>query len=709
VSTERIAVTGVGAVSALAVGARATFERLLSGERAVTPLSLFDPGATRCRIAAEVKGLDVTAIAPRELASRFTRSDALALLAAREALADAGAAELPGTFGLAIGATTGGMFETENDLIAKPDAPLAVRALRLLSHPLSATAELLTAVLPGVVQSSTVCSACSSSAVALVRAAALLGSGAVDRVLAGGTDGLSRLTFLGFDSLGALDPEPCRPFDVSRRGLNLGEGAAFLVLERESVARARGANVLAFLSGGAITAEAHHITHPEPSGMLAAALLRRALERAALSPADIGYVNAHGTGTQQNDAMEALALRAVFGDDIARVAVSSSKAQLGHTLGAAGALEAVISVLSLERGVAPPTAGLENPEDPALLHVMGGARAFSAPAAVSCSFGFGGTGSVLVFEGPESAPRPLAARSPARVVVTGRFAIGREERDSDPSTQLNPERSRRFDRGAAWPALASSVLLERARLSPAGVSIVLGTAYGSVERSVRFLLRAIASGARMVSPAEFPHLVASAASGNVSIYASLTGPALTVVAREAAHEESLATAALLLSDGHAAAAIAGVISPPDPISDAVLGGPGRPRVEGGGFVLLETDVSAASRGVPVLAELVGTWSLASLGETSAPDGPPAPRSITRSLVLEGELSDAARAWLDASSWGTCPRVSALEGGFHEAVTALATARALDQLAAGEQDEILIANGPTSALHLCLLRAAAERP
>lgn len=705
-STERIAVTGVGAVSALAVGARATFERLLLGERAVTRLSLFDPGATRCRIAAEVRGLDLVAIAPRELASRFTRSDALALLAAREALADAGVSECSGALGLAIGATTGGMFETENDLIASPDAPLAERAVRLLSHPLSATAELLSAVLPGVVQSSTLCSACSSSAVAIVRAAALLRTGAVDRVLAGGTDGLSRLTFLGFDSLGALDPEPCRPFDASRRGLNLGEGAAFLVLERESLARERGANVLAFLGGGAVTAEAHHITHPEPSGMLAAALLGRALERAGLSPADIGYVNAHGTGTQQNDAMEALALHAVFGDAVARVAVSSSKAQLGHTLGAAGALEAVISVLSLERGLAPPTAGLEHPEDPALSHVVGAARAFSAPAVVSCSFGFGGTGSVLVFEGAESPPRALEAPSPVRVFVTGRFAVGAAERDADPSQRLNPERSRRFDRGTAWPALASSSLLEAAALSPSGVGVVLGTAYGSVERSVRFLLRALGSGARMVSPAEFPHLVASSASGNVSIYAGLTGPALTVVDRTGPHEESLATAALLLRDAHASAAIAGMVSPPDPISDAVLGRPLRKRVEGGGFVLLETEASAASRGVTPLAELAGVWSLA-LPAARAPLGFPAPRSAGRSLVLEGELSDSAREFLAASSWAATARESALEDGFNEAVTALATARAVERLVAGDHDEILIVNAPGPVLQLSLLRAAEE--
>jgi 3-oxoacyl-[acyl-carrier-protein] synthase II len=702
VSTERIAVTGVGAISALATSARATFTRLLAGERAIEPISLFDPGGTRCRIAAEVSGLDVEAIAPRALAGRFTRSDALALLAAREALADAGVGENPGRLGLAIGATTGGMFETENDLIQHPDAPLSTRAARLLSHPLSATAELFGAILPGIVESSTVCSACSSSAVALVRAAAMVRAGTIERALAGGTDGLSRLTFVGFDSLGALDPEPCRPFDVSRRGLNLGEGAAFLVLERESTARARGATILAFFSAGAVTAEAHHVTHPEPSGALAADLLRRALARAGLSPDDVGYVNAHGTGTQQNDAMEARALRAVFGEGVGSVAVSSSKAQLGHTLGAAGALEAAIAVLSLERRLAPPTAGLLQPEDALISHVAGAARAFSRRGVVSCSFGFGGTGSVLVFAGEDSPPpQQLSANKTARVVVTERFAVGRAERDTDPSTQLNPERSRRFDRSAAWPALASSVMLERARLSPAGVGVVLGTAYGSVERSVRFLLRALDAGARLVSPAEFPHLVASAASGNVSIYSGLTGPALTVVDREAPSEHSLGTASLLLRDGHASATIAGAVSPPDPIADAVLRDPVHQRVEGGGFVLLETAASAAARGATALAELVSVRAVALPG---APFELPPPTAAASARVLCGRLSEPALAYLDASRWGECARESSAEDGVHESLTAFAVARAVDRLAAGDAREILIASGVSSVIHLVWLRA-----
>jgi 3-oxoacyl-[acyl-carrier-protein] synthase II len=702
---ERIAVTGVGAVSALATSAEATFERVIAGDRAFGPVSLFDPGATRCRIAAEVKGLELTSIAPRAELARYTRSDALALLAAREALAQAGGES--GRLGLVVGATTGGMFETENDLLASPDAPLSVRAARLLSHPLSATAELLSLALPGVVHSTTVCSACSSSAVSLVRAAALLRMGAVDRALAGGTDGLCRLTFIGFDALGALDPEPCRPFDVARRGLTLGEASAFLVLERESVARARGAHILAFLSGGAVSAEAHHITHPEPSGSSSAELFSRALAQAGITPAEVGYVNAHGTGTPQNDAMEARAFHAVFGAEAGNVAVSSTKAQLGHTLGAAGALEAVMSVLALERGLAPATVGLEQPEDVALGHITGKPRVFTRPVAVSCSFGFGGTGSVLVFESAASERRgPVEARA-VRSFVTASFCVGEKE-SADPLSALSPERSRRFDRGAAWAALASTTLLERARLSPSGVAAVLGTAYGSVERSVRFLLRATEAGARMVSPAEFPHLVASGASGNVSIYAGLTGPALTIVDRDGALEESLNTAAALISEGHAHAAIVGTVSPPDPVIEAALasaGGGGDSsiaRAEGGAFVLLESAESVALRRATAIAEFVGAWAVQLPVE--GPLALPPPKISTRARVLTAAMSDAATAYLDGSAWGDCVRVSVLADGFHESLAAVAVVRALSLIETHGVDEVLIASAPSTTLHGSLFRA-----
>ncbi|HSU40680.1 MAG TPA: beta-ketoacyl-[acyl-carrier-protein] synthase family protein, partial [Polyangiaceae bacterium] len=559
---ERVAVTGIGAVSALGTGADATFDAVIAGRRGFGAVTLFDTADARCRIAAEVHALDPELVASPEEAADFSRTDSMALVAAAEALARAGARD--GRLGVILGGTTGGMFETEQALLAGPlDRIDPRRAARLLSHPLDLTTERIARLAGGAHRRSTLCAACSSSALAIAQGLAWLRAGSVDCVLAGGADGLCRLTFFGFDALGALDNEPCRPFDGRRRGLGLGEGAAFLCLEREGAARARGAEILGFLSGAAAGAEAHHITHPEPSGAHAAELLLRALATAGLEPSDIDYVNAHGTGTVQNDAMEARALHAALGEAAARVLVSSTKGHVGHTLGAAGALEAVITVLAIHRGIVPATAGLETPEDPTLCHVVGAARRAPLRAAASCSFGFGGTGAVLVFE---SATTPLRIRSDARVervVVTGIAGVGPAGEltsgnvehlldaaastpggrlDPGPIKLLDPERSRRFDTNAALVTQLAGQALARAGVGPSGVGVVAGTAFGSVERSVRFILRAAERGVRRANPAEFPQLVASAASGNASIYLGLTGAALGVSDGATSAETAVATA-----------------------------------------------------------------------------------------------------------------------------------------------------------------------
>jgi 3-oxoacyl-[acyl-carrier-protein] synthase II len=207
-SFPRVAVTGLGVVSALGLHANATFSRLLSGERGIRPLALFDPLDARARVAAEILGLDVAAIAPVG-AQGWSRTDAMALVAAREAL---GSSSPSGTrLGISVGGTTGGMLETEAGLLEGPlDRIDPGRVRRLLDHPLDRTARRLAGVL-GARTHATLCAACASGAIAIARAVHWLTSGRVDRVLAGGADGLCRLTFFGFDSLGALDPEPCRP------------------------------------------------------------------------------------------------------------------------------------------------------------------------------------------------------------------------------------------------------------------------------------------------------------------------------------------------------------------------------------------------------------------------------------------------------------------------------------------------------------------
>src|SRR6185503_17967538 len=404
------------------------------------------------------------------------------------------------------------------------------------TDPLCATTERLARAFGAGALRSSVCAACASSAIAVVQAMDWVRQGRVDVALAGGADALCALTFFGFEALGALDPEPCRPFDLLRRGLSLGEAGAFLVLEREGHARARAARILAFLSGTATGAEAHHVTHPEPSGERAAELVGAALRSARLRPDDIDYVNAHGTGTLPNDRMEAKALRAALGDGASRAFVSSSKGQLGHTLGAAGALEAAVTVLALSRGEVPPTAGLRAPEDPTLRHVVDQGVRAPLRAALSCSFGFGGTGAVLLFENAESPAREQASAS-TRVVVTGLAAFGargihtglslatylEHEPNApsaplaiDPLTLLDSERSRRFDRPTALVTAVVERALVEAKLDSRGTGLVVGTAFGSVERSVRFVTKAVRGGPRVASPAEFPHLVVSAASGNAS-------------------------------------------------------------------------------------------------------------------------------------------------------------------------------------------------
>jgi len=254
-------------------------------------------------------------------------------------------------------------------------------------------------LLGGAHRRSTLCAACSSRALAIAQGLAWLRSGEVDCVLAGGADGLCRLTYAGFGALAALSPEPCRPFDARRNGLNLGEGAAFLVLEAEAHARARGARIRAFLDGYGVAADAVHMTGPDRQGRGAARAMQAALRDGGRSAGDIGYVSAHGTATPFNDLMEGKAFALVFG--AAPPPTNSIKSALGHTLGAAAALEAIACVRTLETGLVPPTPGLEtmDPEIP-LDVVRGQAREVRPRVVLSTASGFGGTNAAVVLSAP---------------------------------------------------------------------------------------------------------------------------------------------------------------------------------------------------------------------------------------------------------------------------------------------------------------------
>lgn len=526
----RLAVTSVGWVSALGVGSAACFRRLLDGEIGVKPLGEKQvPFDSRDALPWDFFSQHAVGLVPN-LPKRGgeARAVQLALLAAGEALessGDSGNADL--RWGLSVGTTAAGMLEAEALLATLAQhEPTPENRAHFAAYPLDSLVNALQrTLLPQAIRSATVCSACSSSSVSIIQGARWLQQGLVDRVLVGGAEALSFLTLSGFQSLGVVDAAPSRPFDRSRSGLNLGEAAAFLVLQREdSLEQAP----LAYLSGWAHGAEAHHITRPEPSAGRVLSLMQEALARAGRAPAAVDYVQAHGTGTPLNDQMEAEALARLFGVDFEAPKhsqlgplVASCKGQLGHTLGAAGAVGAVISALSLGGGKCPRQPKTDS-EFPLNFAAPPGAQASRAPQVVMTSaFGFGGADAVLVFE---ASGLSSAARAPR----TQRVRLHPpKQSDEQAIEKLDPEKSRRFALDAAQIAHATELVRTQATVKPSAEGLVVGNALCSMQRTAAFLSRA-ARSPRFAAPAEFPHLVPSSLAGLAAVYHALTGPCVTV-------------------------------------------------------------------------------------------------------------------------------------------------------------------------------------
>lgn len=397
-----IVVTGVGAVTPYGWGVPALWEGLARCVPAISTFTRFDAGRHRTKLAAEVP-LDGGPASPRRRASL---ADRYAVASAREAIAAArlDAATLRDTAGVFFGSSTGGMLESEwfyEALVAGRRARPGLLASQQLNAPGDAVAR--DAGVLGPVE--TVSSACASGAMAIGAALRSMRRGEIDVALAGGSDSLCQLTYAGFNSLRSVDEAPSRPFRADRMGLSLGEGAAVLVLETAERAARRGAEPLAVLAGESATCDAQHMTAPHPEGEGAREAIRRALADAAAVPAEVDFVNAHGTGTPLNDAAEAAALRSVFGDRVGRLPVTSTKAAIGHLLGSAGAVEALVTVLCLVRKEvhAMPDGGRPDPSL-GLDLVLGRPRRLDrALCAVSTSLAFGGANAALVFRGEAAA------------------------------------------------------------------------------------------------------------------------------------------------------------------------------------------------------------------------------------------------------------------------------------------------------------------
>jgi 3-oxoacyl-[acyl-carrier-protein] synthase II len=401
-------ITGIGVVSSIGTGLRAFWDALSEGRCGIGEVSLFDTSGYRGRPGAQVRGVDpndavshAPACGVRFRKSRLSRCDILGLMAACEALTDAGyeRCRIPSDrVSVVMGAGGGGLLSGEafrkqvfNKQRARPSllVPFTAGAFTNAVAWLAGSTGVL----------STISTACSSSATAIGIAGDLIRSGRADVVITGGSEALSETTFSGFNSLRAVDEVPCRPFDLNRKGISLGEGAAVFVVEALEE-RFCESPPYAEIGGYGITADAYHATAPAPDGLCVGRAIEDALRAADVSPDDIGYINAHGTGTRANDLAETNAIKAVFGPRAYDVPVSSTKSMVGHCLGAAGALETAASILPFMRSVVPPTVNYETPDPECDLDYVPnkGRTVDGVNAVLSNSLAFGGNNTALVLK-----------------------------------------------------------------------------------------------------------------------------------------------------------------------------------------------------------------------------------------------------------------------------------------------------------------------
>ena len=398
---RRVAVTGIGVVSAAGLTAAQFWETLAAGRSAIGPIRLLDTATLRFHNGAEAYDFDPARhFEPKEL-DLLDRFAQLGVVAAREAVRDAGvewSAALRERTAIVTGNCNGGQTtEDEGFVDLYRHNRSRVNPMTIPRTMGNAAASRISVEFGITGPSYTISTACASSSHAIGQAFWLVRHGLAELALTGGSEAPFSLGNLkAWEALRVVSPDTCRPFSKDRRGMILGEGGAMLVLEPLEAARARGARIYAEVVGLGMSADAHHITQPSVDGPARA--MRAALADAGIAPEQVGYINAHGTGTLANDPTEAAAIKLVFGGHTARLAVSSTKSMHGHALGAAGALEAIATVLALRHGLLPPTANFTAPDPACDLDVVPNApRAAQIDYALSNSFAFGGLNAVLAF------------------------------------------------------------------------------------------------------------------------------------------------------------------------------------------------------------------------------------------------------------------------------------------------------------------------
>jgi 3-oxoacyl-[acyl-carrier-protein] synthase II len=403
---RRVAITGLGAVTPLGLDAQSTWEAAVAGRSGVGFIEAFDASAFPVRIAAEVKGFDPTTVAPPKEVRRMEQNVLFAVAAAQEAWTEAALGEVdPARVGIVVGSAIGGLPGiVEQHSVLNERGPDRVSPFFIPSVLVDTASGQIAIQLGLRGPNYAPVSACATGSTAIGEAAEMIRRGVADAVLAGGTEScMHPLILAGFCAMRGLvaeDVDPTvasRPFDATRAGFVMGEGACILVLEELAAARARGATVYAEVLGYGASNDAHHLAQPDPDSIGVAEMMSAALERAGVAPERVGYVNAHGTSTPLGDLAETKAIKQVFGDHAYRMAISSNKSMIGHLFGAAGAVEALVTALTIHHGVIPPTINLHHPDPECDLdYVPNVARTAEVRTGLSNSMGLGGHNACLI-------------------------------------------------------------------------------------------------------------------------------------------------------------------------------------------------------------------------------------------------------------------------------------------------------------------------
>ncbi len=567
-----IAITGEGIVSAIGLDKEEVVQSLLDKKTGIGEMKHLQSAHQEL----PVGEVDLSNGQMKEMLGipsnvMMSRTSLLGMLAIRQALQDAGmdketlqamTGERKPRIVLVSGTTVGGMDMTELCFDKVEDK----RSLEFLRHHDCGSSTQVMADHFGIFDEvTTLSTACSSAANAIMLGARLLKAGEADIVVAGGTEALSRFHLNGFNSLMILDHEPCRPFDASRAGLNLGEGAAFVVLESEQAAKARGTEPHAYLTGYGNACDAFHQTASSENGEGAYLAMKEAIETAHLQPTDIQYVNAHGTGTPNNDQSESVSLKRIFGDKMPPV--SSTKSFTGHTTSASGSIEAVICILAMQHHFVPANLGWKHQMESGITPTMGESNV-QLEHVVCNSFGFGGNDSSLVISAhPTQQGEEEHKSSPINVVA--KVEITSADQLSDIRKYVKPMEARRMGK-----IMKSSLLSSLEALSQAGIetpdAIITGTTYGCMENSELLLRQIQEEGEEMLKPTYFMQSTHNTISSNIAIKTRCHGYNVTYTQGKDSLEWALRDARLLLESGKVKNVLVGCHDESAPVFNSLL-------------------------------------------------------------------------------------------------------------------------------------------